>query len=101
MSFFYLLSADTRDLHVLTPSFPSRRSSDPICYSVIYIEDGFKLVRIAFAEAVERLHGLLQRVPPRYVEISDEPWKIAYLRAKVIGDQIGRASCRESVCQYV
>src|SRR3546814_15126729 len=66
-------------------------AADDICYSVIDIEDGFKLGRISFAEAEERLHGLLQRVPPRYVEITDEPWKIAYLRAKVIGDLIEMA----------
>lgn len=66
-------------------------AADDICYSVIDIEDGFKLGRISFAEAEERLHALLQRVPPRYVEITDEPWKIAYLRAKVIGDLIEMA----------
>lgn len=67
-------------------------AADDICYSVIDIEDGFKLGRITFDEAEQRLHGLLQRMPPRYVEITDEPWKIAYLRAKVIGDLIEMAA---------
>jgi dGTPase len=67
-------------------------AADDICYSVIDIEDGFKLGRISFAEAEARLHALLQRMPPRYVEIADEPWKIAYLRAKVIGDLIEMAA---------
>ncbi|WP_341703088.1 deoxyguanosinetriphosphate triphosphohydrolase [Ferrovibrio sp.] len=66
-------------------------AADDICYSVVDIEDGYKLGRITFAEAEERLHALLQRMPPRYREIADEPWKIAYLRAKVIGDLIDLA----------
>lgn len=66
-------------------------AADDICYSVIDIEDGYKLGRITFAEAEERLCSLLRRMPPRYKEIADEPWKIAYLRAKVIGDLIDMA----------
>ena len=66
-------------------------AADDICYSVVDIEDGFKLGRITFAEAEERLKSLLRRLPPRYVEIEDETWKIAYLRAKVIGDLIDLA----------
>src|SRR3546814_11204288 len=63
-------------------------AADDICYSVIDIEDGFKLGRIAFAEAEERLHGLLKRVPPRNVALSDEPWKTATHPAKITGDWI-------------
>lgn len=66
-------------------------AADDICYSVVDIEDGYKLGRIRFAEAEHRLRDLLRRMPPRYKEISDEPWKIAYLRAKVIGDLIDMA----------
>lgn len=66
-------------------------AADDICYSVVDIEDGFKLGRITFAQAEERLKNLLQKMPPRYVEIEDETWKIAYLRAKVIGDLIDLA----------
>ena len=67
-------------------------AADDICYSVVDIEDGFKLGRITFHEAEERLKKLLQRLPPRYREIGDETWKIAYLRAKVIGDLIDLAA---------
>jgi dGTPase len=63
-------------------------AADDICYSVVDIEDGYKLGRLRFEEAEERLLALLRRQPPRYKEISDEPWKIAYLRAKAIGDLI-------------
>lgn len=66
-------------------------AADDICYSVVDIEDGFKLGRITFKEAESQLHSLLRRMPPRYREIADEPWKIAYLRAKVIGDLIDMA----------
>ncbi len=66
-------------------------AADDICYSVVDIEDGFKLGRITFSEAEARLKGLLRRLPPRYAEITDETWKIAYLRAKVIGDLIDLA----------
>lgn len=66
-------------------------AADDICYSVVDIEDGFKLGRITFTEAEDRLKSLLRQVPPRYREIEDETWKIAYLRAKVIGDLIDLA----------
>src|SRR5690606_19794947 len=66
-------------------------AADDICYSVVDIEDGFKLGRITFREAETQLHSLLRRMPPRYREIEDETWKIAYLRAKVIGDLIDMA----------
>lgn len=66
-------------------------AADDICYSVVDIEDGFKLGRITFAEAEGHLKSLLRQVPPRYREIEDETWKIAYLRAKVIGDLIDLA----------
>lgn len=66
-------------------------AADDICYSVVDIEDGFKLGRITFAEAEGWLKQLLLRQPPRYREIEDETWKIAYLRAKVIGDLIDLA----------
>jgi dGTPase len=67
-------------------------AADDICYSVVDIEDGFKLGRITFAEAEARLKALLRQVPPRYREIADETWKIAYLRAKAIGDLIDLAA---------
>lgn len=66
-------------------------AADDICYSVVDIEDGFKLGRISFAEAEAWLIGLLPTLPPRYGEITDQPWKIAYLRAKAIGALIDQA----------
>lgn len=66
-------------------------AADDICYSVVDIEDGYKLGRITFREAEGWLKRLLRRLPPRYSEIADEPWKIAYLRAKAIGDLIDLA----------
>ncbi len=66
-------------------------AADDICYSVVDIEDGFKLGRIAFDEAEQRLIKLLPTLPPRYGEIADQPWKIAYLRAKAIGALIDQA----------
>jgi dGTPase len=80
-----------RDRYARHPLTYLVEAADDICYSVVDIEDGFKLGRITFAEAEERLKGLLRRLPPRYVEIADETWKIAYLRAKVIGDLIDMA----------
>jgi dGTPase len=79
------LGADRYARHPLTYLV---EAADDICYSVVDIEDGYKLGRITFAEAEDRLKSLLRRLPPRYVEIADETWKIAYLRAKVIGDLI-------------
>lgn len=67
-------------------------AADDICYSVVDIEDGYKLGRIRFSEAEERLKALLPVLPPRHAEISDEPWRIAYLRAKAIGHLIDLAA---------
>src|SRR3546814_16241564 len=35
MMFFIDLNGDLRDLHVLTPSFPTRRSSDLLCRTAV------------------------------------------------------------------
>jgi dGTPase len=66
-------------------------AADDICYSVVDIEDGYKLGRITFEEAEARLKALLPMLPPRYSEIADQPWRIAYLRAKAIGALIDQA----------
>lgn len=66
-------------------------AADDICYSVVDIEDGFKLGRIGFADAESRLLRLLPSLPPRYGEIDDPNWRIAYLRAKAIGALIEQA----------
>ncbi len=66
-------------------------AADDICYSVVDVEDGFKLGRIGFDDAESRLRRLLPMLPPRYGEIEDKPWRIAYLRAKAIGGLIDQA----------
>jgi len=66
-------------------------AADDICYSVVDVEDGFKLGRITFEDAESRLIRLLPLLPPRYGEIEDKPWRIAYLRAKAIGALIDQA----------
>ena len=60
-------------------------AADDICYRVIDLEDGYKIGRLSFAEAEELLKQLVGRVPPRYSEIEEKGWRIAYLRAKAIG----------------
>ncbi len=85
------LAALPNGRHARHPLTHLVEAADDICYSVVDIEDGFKLGRITFAEAEARLLGLLPSTPPRYGEISDPPWRIAYLRAKAIGALIDQA----------
>ena len=67
-------------------------AADDICYRVVDLEDGYKLGRIGFAEAESLLRELVGRFPPRYAEITDEGWRVAYLRAKAIGQLIDNAA---------
>lgn len=67
-------------------------AADDICYRVVDLEDGYKLGRIGFAEAEGLLRDLVGRFPPRYAEIADEGWRVAYLRAKAIGQLIDNAA---------
>lgn len=67
-------------------------AADDICYRVVDLEDGYKLGRITFAQAEPLLRELVHRDPPRYREIGDEPRRIAYLRAKAIGQLIDDAA---------
>jgi len=73
------------DRHARHPLTYLVEAADDICYSVVDIEDGFKLGRIGFQDAESRLIGLLSLMPPRYGGIDDPNWRIAYLRAKAIG----------------
>lgn len=73
------------DRHARHPLTYLVEAADDICYSVVDVEDGFKLGRISFQDAESRLIGLLSLMPPRYGEIDDPNWRIAYLRAKAIG----------------
>jgi dGTPase len=67
-------------------------AADDICYRVVDLEDGYKLGRIEFAEAAALLGELVGDWPPRYGEIADDAWRIAYLRAKAIGRLIEQAA---------
>ncbi|GLQ08003.1 deoxyguanosinetriphosphate triphosphohydrolase [Sneathiella chinensis] len=67
-------------------------AADDICYSVVDIEDGFKLGRLEFAETESLMLRILGRAPKRYSEFTDNSEKISYLRAKCIGRLIGEVS---------
>ncbi|WP_169566049.1 deoxyguanosinetriphosphate triphosphohydrolase [Sneathiella limimaris] len=67
-------------------------AADDICYSVVDIEDGYKLGRLEFAETEDLMLRLLGESPNRYGEIEDNSEKISYLRAKCIGHLIGEVS---------
>ncbi len=67
-------------------------AADDICYSVVDIEDGFKLGRLEFDETEDLMLRLLSEAPHRYSEITDNSEKISYLRAKCIGHLIGEVS---------
>lgn len=67
-------------------------AADDICYSVVDIEDGYKLGRLNFDETEDLMLRLLSEAPSRYMEITDNSEKISYLRAKCIGHLIGEVS---------
>jgi len=64
-------------------------AADDICYTVIDLEDGFKLGKIPFDEA-EALLLAVGGAHRRYQEIDEQARRIAYLRAKAIGELIGQ-----------
>ncbi|MCG8491291.1 MAG: deoxyguanosinetriphosphate triphosphohydrolase [Sneathiellales bacterium] len=67
-------------------------AADDICYSVVDIEDGFKLGRLEFSETEDLMLRILGKAPHRYGEFKDKSEKISYLRAKCIGHLIGEVS---------
>lgn len=67
-------------------------AADDICYSIVDIEDGYKLGRLGFHETEELMMSLLGEPPHRYGEIEENSEKISYLRAKCIGYLIGEVS---------
>jgi len=67
-------------------------AADDICYSVVDIEDGFKLGRLEFAETEDLMLRMLGKPPQRYAEFTENSEKISYLRAKCIGQLIGEVS---------
>ncbi len=64
-------------------------AADDICYTIIDLEDGFKLGKIPFEEA-EALLLAVGGAHRRYQEIGEPARRIAYLRAKAIGELIGQ-----------
>ncbi|PHQ70256.1 MAG: deoxyguanosinetriphosphate triphosphohydrolase [Sneathiella sp.] len=67
-------------------------AADDICYSVVDIEDGFKLGRLGFKETEDLMLRLVGGPPKRYHEIDENSERISYLRAKCIGRLIGEVS---------
>jgi dGTPase len=67
-------------------------AADDICYSVVDIEDGFKLGRLDFAQTEDIMLRMLDGAPLRYGEFTENSEKISYLRAKCIGHLIGEVS---------
>lgn len=59
-------------------------AADDICYTIVDVEDGFKVGRLTFREAEEMLMAVAGTLK-RYGEIDNEARRIAYLRAKAIG----------------
>jgi len=67
-------------------------AADDICYSVVDIEDGFKIGRLGFKETEDLMLRLVGGPPKRYNEIDDNSERVSYLRAKCIGRLIGEVS---------
>lgn len=71
-------------------------AADDICYSILDIEDGFRLGHVAFDEVEARLHEVVvrdasyQRRQPK--TRSDEKEAVAYLRAKAINQLAGEVT---------
>lgn len=64
-------------------------AADDICYTIIDLEDGYKIGKIPFAEA-EQLLLALGGTRRRLNEIAEPARRVAYLRAKAIGVLIGQ-----------
>src|SRR3546814_19430117 len=86
--FFLMIRRPPRSTRT-THSFPTRRSSDlpRRCDRPMRLVDG------ANAQRTKR-HVIFQNV-------ALDRWRIAVLAFESIVEEIGRASCRERVCQYV
>lgn len=67
-------------------------AADDICYSVVDIEDGYKLGRLGYGETEDLMLRILGDKPKRYAEVDDPSERISYLRAKCIGRLIGEVS---------
>ncbi|WP_417519424.1 dGTP triphosphohydrolase [Minwuia sp.] len=65
-------------------------AADDICYSIVDLEDGFKLGKLSF-DAAESLLRPITGDGRRYQEIAEPARRIAYLRAKAIGRLVEQA----------
>ena len=74
-------------------------AADDICYSVVDIEDGYKLGRLAYGETEDLMIRILGKPPKRYAEVDDPSERISYLRAKCIGHLIGEVSTIFKECE--
>src|SRR3546814_16272440 len=114
MILVFVTTGTPRDPHVLPPAYPPRRSSDlgappapwhvvrpgklkPTSYRVADVAG-----KLALEASVDSSMALMAR--PITIDLAKSPmlcwrWLIEAPVAKA--DKIGRASCRESVCQYV
>src|SRR3546814_15864303 len=135
--FCFLVYGHPRDLHVLTHSFPTRRSSDlvigeadcpladiehELAISAVVIlpaavQVAERVVRQLLDRAFERLAAALEivlviaRNRDLDIDLGQRDLTVGVARLNALdlagiaitieADEIGRASCRERVCQYV
>src|SRR3546814_19840667 len=110
--FFFEGSGDHRDLHVLTHSFPTRRSSDltlPSAYAIVNPHrhdesiEGQELRNLCTAGLAFMLVTAVNRElrTAGWYENFTAPALMSLMDLVALGTEIGRASCRERVCQYV
>ncbi len=80
-----LLKRGTEDYWCRHPLSYLVEAADDICYSIVDIEDGYKLGRLAYDETEDIMIRILGSPPKRYHEVDDPTERISYLRAKCIG----------------
>src|SRR3546814_17305717 len=107
MCVFFLLSSSChhRSLSVLTHAFPSRRSSDPLASW----SPGGRKKRTAMREVhlhvTGRIESRVMMADDCVVFVVDDDERIREALGELLAShdmrEIGRASCRERVCQYV
>jgi dGTPase len=94
-----LLQRGTDDYWCRHPLTYLVEAADDICYSVVDIEDGYKLGRLAYGETEDLMIRILGQPPKRYAEVDDPSERISYLRAKCIGHLIGEVSTIFKECE--
>src|SRR3546814_15278567 len=95
---------DHRDLPVLTHSFPTRRSSDlaealgRFAYAIIVVEFAAQIATLGLKR------GLAEQLSTDGRPDTHVVWDallVGWIVSAIAAVEIGRASCRERVCQYV